>query len=92
MPSEPPGIYPKYLVFHYIEGHDWSNEKFQVYARHENKDVHHVHNLDEVDDFCFVLKPIKDKHARVALAAYAESVKDEKPNLHRDIMEVLSDF
>lgn len=36
-------------------------------------------------DNCFVLRPDKDKHAIVALNAYARSVKADNPALARDI-------
>ncbi len=48
--------------------------------------------LEEVQEFTFTLKPDADHHARVALAAYAKSVAQEKPRLHDDLMEVLGDF
>ncbi len=47
---------------------------------------------EEVPSFVFVLKPDSDHHARVALAAYAKSVALDKPRLHDDLMEILSDF
>lgn len=72
------GIYPKYVVFkHPGDDRDIDREDIQ---------------LEEVDDFCFVLKPIKDKHARIAMAAYAESVKEEKPQLAKDLYEILGDY
>lgn len=46
---------------------------------------------EEVSSFVFVLKPDTDHHARVALAAYAKSVAVEKPRLHSDLMEILTD-
>lgn len=46
---------------------------------------------EEVRSFVFVLKPDTDHHARVALAAYAKSVAIEKPRLHNDLMEILTD-
>jgi hypothetical protein len=46
---------------------------------------------EEVHDFIFPLKPDTDHHARVALAAYAASVAEEKPRLAQDLFQVLSD-
>lgn len=34
---------------------------------------------------CFVLRPAKDIHAKVALQAYAESCKDENPELAHEL-------
>jgi hypothetical protein len=45
--------------------------------------------LIEVPEFTFVLKPDSDHHARVAVAAYAESVAREKPRLAEDLKEIL---
>lgn len=45
--------------------------------------------LNEVEEFTFVLKPDTDQHARVALAAYAESVRPFKPQLAKDLTEAL---
>lgn len=39
----------------------------------------------EITDFFFLLKPKRDHHARVALAAYIESVKEENPKLAEDL-------
>lgn len=47
---------------------------------------------EEVTDFIFPLKPDTDHHARVALAAYAVSVSEEKPHLARDLFDVLRDM
>lgn len=49
-----------------------------------------VTELEEItDEFVFVLKPSTDRHARTALAAYAWSVRDDKPILHADLVHVL---
>jgi hypothetical protein len=40
----------------------------------------------------FVLKPDTDPHARVALAAYAESVRLLRPQLASELDQILSDF
>lgn len=47
-------------------------------------------SLPEVTAFVFVLKPNNDRSARVALAAYAESCKLEKPMLSKDLYDLLS--
>lgn len=86
------GIYPKYVVFKHPKQ---EVEHFQAKAwipqpGYEN--AWDIPTLELVDDFVFVLKPIKDKHARIAMAAYAESVKEEKPQLAKDLYEILGDF
>lgn len=94
------GIYPKYVVFKHPS--EWEMNKRpgidpEFVARGlwpvPNTNIRYEKlDMELVNDFVFVLKPISDKHARIALAAYAESVKEEKPQLSRDIYEVLSDF
>lgn len=84
--SNDQGIYPKYVVFR----HPGDDATFTAYAFYP--DTATTIPLQEVDDFLFVLKPISDPHARVALAAYAQSVSATRPQLARDIWEVLSDF
>ena len=37
----------------------------------------------------FVLEPRHDHHARVAVIAYADSVKHENPDLYHDLMRML---
>lgn len=83
------GLYPKYLVFKHPKLDIASISAEAVVLDGE---VGGKVPLDLVNDFTFILKPIKDKHARVALAAYAESCKEEYPHLSQDIYEVLSDF
>lgn len=90
------GIYPKFLVFEHPD-EEVQDVRVTYFHKHRLPDSPVVTNLHQhyappLDDFVFVLKPISDKHARVALAAYAESVKEEKPNLSNDIREVLDDF
>lgn len=83
------GIYPKYVVFKHPK---FDPAVIMASAWEFSKEFSPPTRLEGVDDFCFVLKPIKDKHARIAMAAYAESVKEEKPKLAADLMEILSDF
>lgn len=45
--------------------------------------------LREIGSFTFVLKPNNDHHARVALAAYAASCSITKPQLARELREML---
>lgn len=48
-----------------------------------------VEPLVEVTAFTFVLKPDSDRHARVAIAAYAWSVRDDDPALAQDLLDML---
>jgi hypothetical protein len=40
----------------------------------------------------FVLRYDNDRHARVALDAYASSIRDEDPALAADILEALEEY
>lgn len=51
-----------------------------------------VEQLEEVREFVFVLKPGTDQHARVALAAYAWSCRDDSPELFGDLLDILDDW
>lgn len=47
------------------------------------------HPLQEAEGFYFVLRPETDEHARVALAAYAQSCLGKFPRLSDDLFDVL---
>ena len=80
------GIYPKYVVFKHP-----SFVPEQVIA-HAYEEVMGIGmNLPRVEEFVFVLKPGTDRHARVALAAYAQSVMVDKPLLGEELMQVIAD-
>jgi len=82
-------LYPKYLVFHHPQAlYDFTEAKTIVVGGDAEEEETF---LVEVDGFFFVLKPDTDKHARVALAAYAESVADEFPGLAKDLRGYLLD-
>lgn len=100
---DPDGLYEKYRVFkepeyddarnpvesHPVEltaffsspGIDLAGEEYDVMTQ-----------VEEVKSFVFVLKPDTDPHARVAISAYAWSIKDEKPHLFEDLMLVLGEW
>lgn len=86
--GEQDGLYDKYRVF-----------REPVDAPEHPVDIHAVWMktkigptiLEEVEGFVFVLKPDTDPHAEVALAAYAMSVKEDKPQLARDLWSVILD-
>lgn len=46
-------------------------------------------DMQEVSSFVFVLRPDRDVHARVALAAYIESAKQDYPRLSEELRHVL---
>lgn len=89
------GLYPKYLVYRWpsVEGEP------NVMATYMADDISLGPDgvgevwleMDQVDEFYFVLKPSTDQHARVALAAYAESVRPTDPRLAADLDAVLSE-
>lgn len=76
------GLYPKYVVFKHPEAETfWSIAHASIEGR--------LIDLEEVEDFTFVLRPSKDYHARVAMAAYAESVRHWNEQLAEDLYEAL---
>lgn len=91
-PGEDKGIYPKYVVFKHpgFEPEVLDAKAFADSAGEYSWST--FADLEHVDDWVFVLKPISDPHARIALAAYAESCKAERPQLSQDIYEVLGDY
>lgn len=44
---------------------------------------------EPVQDFCFVLRPERDAHARLALATYAAACQGDNPDLAADLYEWL---
>lgn len=98
------GLYYKYRVFKEPERDSQGNPLPEHpipldpplweanYLDRDGNVVHLVEELEEVTDFIFPLKPDTDHHARVALAAYAASVTEEKPLLARDLFAVLRDL
>ena len=82
----PKGIYPKYVVFKHPE---FIPEDLVAQAFGAHLDLDSSVDLDLVEDFVFALVPEKDHHARVALAAYAESVRPYQSALADDIDTVL---
>ena len=80
------GLYPKYVVFKHPKEDAVS---FMGIYLSEAKIPKYMEN---VEDFTFVLKPLNDRHARLAMAVYAESVRKEKPRLAQEIKEMLDDF
>lgn len=84
------GLVDKYRVFR-IPGHlARLPNTLNVAPIIEFDDDGDVAELEEVDAFVFVLKPNHDHHARVALSAYAASCAIEKPQLSKDLYDLLS--
>ncbi|KKM70387.1 hypothetical protein LCGC14_1441220 [marine sediment metagenome] len=48
--------------------------------------------LREVEGFVFVLRPEVDSAAVVALAAYAAAIRHEKPQLAKDLWEMINEW
>jgi len=86
---EPEGIYPKYVVFK----HPFFAPTSIIARAYEelSQGSRREELLRQVQDFVFVLKPGKDRHARVAIAAYAQSVMVDKPLLGEELMQVIAD-
>lgn len=85
--SEPDGMYDKYVVFRHPQEH--FDTAIAVVDGEQPYDSDDSTWLEPVDGPVFVLKLDNDHHARVALAAYAESVSGEKPQLANDLREML---
>lgn len=91
----------KYRVFH-----EPTDEEFDVanighpvpmgemtYLAYEDPNgVQSYQELEEVEGHFFVLRPDSDHHARVAMAAYAFSCRQEFPHLANDLMTILTDI
>ncbi len=85
------GIYPKYVVFKHP---DFIPELIEAVAYHPHPQeggFRPPDTLFPIREFVFVLKPGTDKHARVAIAAYAESVRYDKPELSHELRQIISD-
>ena len=88
------GLYPKYIVYRWP---DLGADEPEIMASYLADFQVGVEGMGEVwlemeqpKGFLFVLKPDTDQHARVALAAYAESVRPSDPRLAEDLDLVLS--
>ncbi len=85
------GIYPKYVVFKHP---DFVPELIEAVAYPERGDRDGFiapQLIMPIKEFVFVLKPRTDPHARVAIAAYAESVRYDKPILSSELRQIISD-
>ncbi len=82
------GIYPKYVVFKHPP---FEPSSVTAGAIEFSVDYSPLIPLEQVEEFCFVLKPGTDHHARVAIAAYAQSVMGDSPLLGEELMQIISD-
>ncbi len=88
------GLYPKYVVYRWPEGSFGDEPEIRadyladVSVGPEGKGEVWF-EMEQPKGFLFVLKPDSDQHARVALAAYAESVRPTDPTLASDLEMVL---
>lgn len=87
--EDPDGLYYKYRVFR--EPDDADDHPVPMDCEYHDAD-NKIRYMEEVKEFVFVLKPDSDPHARVALAAYGQSVRSEKPQLYDDLWEILRDL
>lgn len=62
------------------------------YLDNEDGDWEEWADLEEVDGTFFVLRPENDHHARVAMAAYAYSCRQEFPRLASDIIQMIEEL
>ena len=88
------GLYPKYIV--YLWPSDSFDDEPQLRADYladvtvgPDGQGEVWFEMEQPKGFLFVLKPDTDQHARVALAAYAESVRPSNPRLAEDLDGVL---
>ena len=88
------GLYPKYIIYRWPE--DPLDEEPEIRAVYMADIVVGPEgpgeiwaDLEQPKGFLFVLKPDTDQHARVALSAYAESVRPSNPKLAEDLDGVL---
>ena len=85
---ETEGIYPKYVVFKHP---DFVPDLIEAVAYPPYKGgFTPPETLFPIQEFVFVLK-VTDHHARVAMAAYAESVRYDKPVLSSELRQIISD-
>jgi len=85
------GIYPKYVVFKHPEYEPTWIEAQTFSISGPTFPGEQGDKLDLVEEFIFVLKPGSDRHARVAMAAYAQSVMEDKPLLGEELMQIVAD-
>jgi len=78
-------------MYEHPQEDDFDPHKYTIMANIEG-DLLGERMRKEVPWWGFVLKPDTDIHARVALAAYAESIRPHRPNLAAELDQVLSDF
>jgi len=81
------GLYAKYVVFKSSDLRDvTTQDQDPVWGDLFTDDL----GITPIDDFVFVLRPDRDYHARVALAAYIESVWVDFPELAEDLRGALA--
>ena len=86
------GLYTKYRVFREPDVETQEGHPVEVIAYCFVNGPDEGTSIEEVDDgMLFVLRPANDRHAQVALAAYAESCRDEMPQLSADVLDMLGD-
>lgn len=81
-------LYEKYRVFYEPEEPGDVGHPVEVEASYRGPGLNWF-DLLEVDGAYFVLRPENDHHARVAMAAYAYSCRQEFPHLAVDIIQMI---
>lgn len=81
----------QFPLYEHPQEDEFDPHKYTVMANVEG-DLFGERQRKEVEWWYFVLKPDTDPHARVALAAYAESIRPHRPNLAIELDQVLSDY
>ncbi len=90
---ESKGLYPKYVVFKhpgYVVA-AFEGSAIVDFTDRAGDLAFTGRPLEQVEDFYFVLKPGSDRHARVAMAAYAQSVMEDDPLLGEELMQIIND-
>ncbi len=82
----------KYRVFYGPGEHIGVTAYYEGLAVNPRDPTGHYLHLREVDGFVFVLRPEVDESAVVALAAYAAAVRHEKPQLAKDLWEMIGEW
>lgn len=91
-------FYVKYRVFREPDHNTLKHDQLDPVPMHAQFLIEEDNNFEvwdeaeELDKFFFVLRPETDHHARVALAAYVQSCREEFPNLSADLDSVLQDI
>jgi len=92
-------LYIKYRVYHEPTLTPHMEDKVghpvpvkSTYLEHDDHEFETWTEMEEVMGLYFVLRPEGDHHARVAMAAYAYSCRQEFPHLAADIIKMVEEI